>query len=123
MMIMMMMMIIDNDNDKSKEDEQEEEKRKKNMTRIRRKKKKKEVIGEEEKILEKRAYKMWCDKKRALIVAYHESVNVDANMDRCMRYKMNLYVTYVCIDTRARSKPCSSKTNFFNVQNMIEVYF
>lgn len=26
---------------------------------------------------------------------YHESVNVDANMDRCMRYKMNLYGIYI----------------------------
>lgn len=56
--------------------------------------------------------------------AYREGVSVDANVDRCnrKRHKISLYM-YDCIDTRARSKSCSNEAKFFNVQNIIQIYF
>ena len=60
--------------------------------------------------------------------AYREGMNVDTNVDRCNRMrrrsKISLSNMYVCIDTRARSKSCSNEAKFyFNVQNIIQIYF
>lgn len=76
------------------------------MNKKRKKKKQKEVNKmKKEKYWKSVPIKCGATRKTSINCSvYHESVNVDANMDRCMRYKMNLYgiYIYICMHRYAR---------------------